>query len=249
MCNRSGNSTIKRLFFLQETDIHQKTKAMFDFLPSFFIHRVSEFFFLKQLVSKSFPSFCRIMINCEDLVIADGQVVRQLLKDFDVSPESMLPLNSFEEFENRLKLDKKLMKVYYSLKDLYEQCDQSGFKILPDKFGGFGLFNHTGRVLKPSLEPLRPFPVGPVKNVPAELQNEMSDLSVIRGELDADEQVLLGPIRFANHSCSPNTQFFLGYTSPFLPHNKCVFLKVITSVQPYEEITVSYGSNFSKMVG
>ena len=69
------------------------------------------FFFLKQLVSKPFPSFCRIMINCEDLVIADGQVVRQLLKDFDVSPESMLPLNSFEEFENRLKFDKKLMKV------------------------------------------------------------------------------------------------------------------------------------------
>ena len=103
------------------------------------------------------------MINCEDLVIADGQVARQLLKDFDVSPESMLPLNSFEEFENRLKFDKKLMKVYYSLKDLYEQCDQSGFKILPDNFGGFGLFNHTGRVLKPSLELLRPFPVGPVK--------------------------------------------------------------------------------------
>ena len=51
------------------------------------------------------------MINCEDLVIADGQVVRQLLKDFDVSPESMLPLNSFEEFENRLNFDKKLESV------------------------------------------------------------------------------------------------------------------------------------------
>ena len=84
---------------------------MFDFLPSFFfIHRVFEFFFLQQLVSKSFPSFCRIMINCEDLVIADGQVVSQLLKDFDVSLESMLPLNSFEEFESCLKFDKKLMK-------------------------------------------------------------------------------------------------------------------------------------------
>ena len=106
MCNRSGNSTIKRLFFLQEFDIHLKTKTMFDFLPSFFIHRVYEFFFLKQLVSKSFPSCCRIMINCEDLVIAVGQVLRQLLKDFDVSPESMLPLNSFEEFENRLSLTK-----------------------------------------------------------------------------------------------------------------------------------------------
>ena len=170
-------------------------------------------------------------------------MVRQLFKDFDVSPESMLPLNCFEEFENRLKFDKKLMKVYFSLKDFNEHCVESGFKILPDKFGGFVLFNHTGRVLKPSLSP---FPVGPVKSVPAELQNEMSNLSVMLGELDADEQVLLGPIRFANHSCSPNAHFFLGYTSPFLPHNKCVFLKIITSVHPYEEITVSYGSNYFK---
>ena len=74
ICNLSSNSTIKKLFFLRETDIRLKTvtKAMFDFLP-FFVHRVFEFFFLKQLVSKLFPSFCRIMINCEDLVIADGQ--------------------------------------------------------------------------------------------------------------------------------------------------------------------------------
>ena len=173
-------------------------------------------------------------------------MVRQLLKDCDVSPESMLPLNSFEEFAIRLKFGKKLMKVYYSLKDLYEQCVESGFKILPDKCGGFGLFKHTGRVLRPSIEPLRPFPVGPVKRDPADLQNEMSHLSVMRGELDADELVLLGTIRFPNHSCSPNTQFFLGYTSPFLPHNKCVFHKVITSIQSYEEITVSYGLNYFK---
>ena len=111
------------------------------------------------------------------------------------------------------------------------------------KFGGFGLFNHVGRVLKASIEPLRPIPV---KSVPAALQNEMSYLSVMRGELDADEIVLLGPIRFANHFCTPNTQFFLGYTSPFLSHSKRVFLKVITSIQPYEEITVSYGSKYFK---
>ena len=186
------------------------------------------------------------MISCEELVIADGQVVRQLLKDFNVSPESMLPLNSFDEFEKRLQYDKNLAKTYGNLKELYQQSVAAGFKILPDNFGGFGLFNHTGRVLKPSIEPLRPFPVGLVKNVPCELQDEMSDLSVMRGELDTDELVLLGPIRFANHSCSPNTQFFLGYTSPLLQHNKCVFLKVISSIQPFEEITVSYGSNYFK---
>ena len=68
----------------------------------------------------------------------------------------------------------------------------------------------------------------------------------MRGEREQDEVVLLGPIRFENHSCSPNTKFFLGYTSSFLPHNKCVFLQVIDSIGLGEEITVSYGSNYFK---
>ena len=50
--------------------------------------------FLKQLVFKSCRSFSSVMISCEELVIADGQVVCQLLKNFNVSPESMLPLKS-----------------------------------------------------------------------------------------------------------------------------------------------------------
>ena len=134
------------------------------------------------------------MISCEELRIADGQVVRQLLKHFNVSPDSMLPLNNFNEFGKRLQYDKNLAKTYGNLKELYQQSVAAGFKILPDNFVGFGLFNHTGRVLKPSIETLRPFPVGLVKNVPCELQNEMSDLSVMRGGLDADELVLLGSI-------------------------------------------------------
>ena len=123
------------------------------------------------------------MTSCEELVIADDQVVRQLPKDFNVSPESMLPLKSSDEFEKRLQYNKNLAKTYGNLKELYQQAVAAGFKILPDNFGGFGLFNQTGRVLKPSIEPIRPFPVGLVKNVPCELQNEMSDLSVMLGPI------------------------------------------------------------------
>ena len=187
-----------------------------------------------------------MMITCEELVIVDGQVVRQILSKFDVVPQTMLPLISFEEYEKRLKADRRLFKAYSSLKELYEASIERGFKILPDSFGGFGLFNHTEKTLKPSLEPLRPFPVGPIESVPQELQNEMSDLSVMRGELERDELVLLGPIRFANHSCSSNTKFFMGYTSSFLPHNRCIFLQVIKSIEVGEEITLSYGNNYFK---
>ena len=60
------------------------------------------------------------MISCEELVIAAGQVFRELLKDFNVSPESMLPLNSFAEFEKRLQYDKNLAKTYGNLKEFYQ---------------------------------------------------------------------------------------------------------------------------------
>ena len=66
------------------------------------------------------------------------------------------------------------------------------------------------------------------------------------GDLERDELVLLGPIRFANHSCSPNTKFFMGYTSSFLRHNRCIFLQVIKSIEVAGEITVRYGNNYFK---
>ena len=38
----------------------------------------------------------------------------------------------------------------------------------------------------------------------------------------------------------------MGYTSSFLPHNRCIFLQVIKSIEVGEEITVSYGNNYFK---
>ena len=76
------------------------------------------------------------MITCEVLVIADEGVLCQVLSSFIVCPQMMLPLNSFEEFDNRMKLDKQLSKAYFSLNELYELCFASGYKILPNNYGG-----------------------------------------------------------------------------------------------------------------
>ena len=100
------------------------------------------------------------MITSEDLVIGDGQVVRQVLSSFNVCPQMMLPLNSFERFESRMKFvkfDKQLSKACFSFKELYELCIASVFKILPKNYGSYGLFSNTGKDLKPSLQPLRLF--------------------------------------------------------------------------------------------
>ena len=91
------------------------------------------------------------MITCEEFVIVDGQVVRQISFKIHVVPQTMLPLSSFEDYEKRLKLDKRLFKAYSSFRELYEASIELGFKTLPDSFGGFGLVNHTGKTLKHSL--------------------------------------------------------------------------------------------------
>ena len=102
----------------------------------------------------------------------------------------MQPLNSIEPFDKRMQFDKQLSKAYVSLKQTYEHCIASGFKILPDNNGGYRLFNNTWKVLKYVLKRPRAFPVGPIDAVPLELQNEGSGLSVMCDESQQDELVL-----------------------------------------------------------
>ena len=88
-----------------------------------------------QFMFKSSATFSSVMINCEDLVRAGGQVVCRLINVFEILANSMLSFNSFEDLEKRLNFYKSLTKIYSSLKAFYEQYVVYGFKILPDIFG------------------------------------------------------------------------------------------------------------------
>ena len=53
-----------------------------------------------------------------------------------------------------IKLQKSArIKTSAKLSMVYTIADPKKFKFEPDKFGGFGIFNKTGRVRKPGLEP------------------------------------------------------------------------------------------------
>ena len=91
---------------------------------------------------------------------------------------------------------------------LYRDARKNELELNVDKYGGFGLFNKTGKRIKPRLQPLDD-PVGVQKEIPAELQGQISDFSVIVGSsVQKKEHVLLGSLR----SCSPNTVYFTGCT-------------------------------------
>ncbi len=62
------------------------------------------------------------------------------------------------------------------------------------------------------------------------------DFSVIRSARKGCSQLLLGPARFVNHDCNPNTEFYrMGSTMVF---------KVIRPIHRNEEITTFYGENY-----
>lgn len=62
------------------------------------------------------------------------------------------------------------------------------------------------------------------------------DFSVIRSARKGCSQLLLGPARFVNHDCNPNTEFYrMGSTMVF---------KVIRPIGRNEEVTTFYGENY-----
>ena len=51
---------------------------------------------------------------------------------------------------------------------------------------------------------------------------------------------MVGPVRFANHSCNPNAE----YVASYYRNRKCVKLKALKNIAPGDEITVFYGNDF-----
>ena len=180
------------------------------------------------------------MISVKDLILCDAFAAKKFLNNLG-EPQAMVDLSCENVFSERLSKDKVLNKVSRIFFSIYEQTHQKGFHILPDRFGGFGIFNKSNKVIKPSFTPLE-FPLGIVEKLPSALRAEVTELSITRSSRDSAEKVLLGSCRFSNHSCSPNVKYFQGFSCD-LPY-PCVRLQVLKSIEPNEELTVFYGDSF-----
>ena len=181
-------------------------------------------------------------VICKSLVEADAQVASEELCAFERKPERMMHLEAGEVEE--LQAEPHFKKARQDMACLYRDARKKNLKLKEDKYGGFGLFNQTGRKIKPRLQPLDD-PVGVQKEIPSELLGQISDLSVIVGSsVQKKEHVLLGPLRYVNHSCSPNTVYFTGCTHYRVTKHSIVRLQVVQCIEQGEEITVDYGQPF-----
>ena len=154
----------------------------------------------------------------------------------------MLPEDTSSSIVAKVSSNQNLSKTLEGFSMVYRTADSKGFKIEPDKFGGFGLSNKTGRVLKPKLEPIHEN-AGIIEDIPTDLREKLTPLSIMKSSSTSRKVVLLGVARFVKHSCMPNTRYFQGYSCDYLRYRN-IRLQVIRSIHPDEKITVDYGDSF-----
>ena len=188
------------------------------------------------------------MPNCEDLVTIVAFDISNLLRVFENQrqPMKMLEISDFTSFLSRIQSGPALKRTLEGLSKVYREADSSGYKTEPDRFGGFGVYNRTGKLLKTKLEPLRDV-VGILEDIPPELKLRLKPLSLMKSSSYNKDVVLMCVVRFVNHSCLANTPFFQRYSCQYLK-NQTLRLQVNRTIYSDEEITADYGDSFLSSV-
>ena len=170
------------------------------------------------------------MSECENLAQIEGQLSEKLLKDFPNSPKLLTVLWSKDDFELKLRNDRKLKKLFMDMSESYKAAMDFGLSIEPDKYEGFCLVNRSMSAIKPGEIQVA---VGLLANLPKE--NSYKDWSVMEGG-----KLLVGVARWANHSCKANCDYYMkgGYRG-----RQCVRLRALMQIEHNEELTTFYNED------
>ena len=170
------------------------------------------------------------MSECENLAQIEGQLSEKLLKDFPNSPKLLTVLWSKDDFELKLRNDRKLKKLFMDMSESYKAAMDFGLSIEPDKYGGFCLVNRSMSAIKPGEIEVA---VGLLANLPKE--NSYKDWSIMEGG-----KLLVGVARWANHSCKANCDY---YMKGDYRGRQCVRLRALKQIEPNEELTTFYNED------
>ena len=113
-------------------------------------------------------------VDWKSLLQIDRQVARHVIERFNREPETMIELESREVFAGKVSFDRKLQKQMQVVDDVYRQTEAMDFRIEPDSYGGFGLFNRSQRNIKRGV---LKFPIGFLRDIPIDQQNWVNPIS------------------------------------------------------------------------
>ena len=158
-------------------------------------------------------------------------VKRHVETEFRKAEEIVRPLSE-RIFEQRIKNDSNWKLTYKAVCNAYISLFPD-FAIEHDTYGGYKLMYRGTESLKANTV-LRGKPIGFVKPVP----DGVADWSVMRSERTGEQLLLLGPIRFVNSDCTPNSEY------DFSSSDGVVQLRTKKRISSGNEILVKYGSDF-----
>ena len=180
----------------------------------------------------------------KSLILAqcDAHVAAELVQNASVQVESMVAKLSINEYE-KLVFANSLYKLFDELLRLsYNEAKQAKFYFKIEEFGGYGLFYGGEETLKVSKTGV------PIPKVWAVLEKinsadkaSIKPISVFQStKACSRSRIMVGTVRFANHSCDPNCWYQLSESKG----RHFVNLIVIRDILPEEEVTVFYGDSF-----
>ena len=177
------------------------------------------------------------------LAQCDNWISNILLKKKGLQIMSMVEDVDYDYISNWIVTDNRYKKCDETLKRFYNEALGAGYIFEHDAFGGYGLFYNCDVPIVVSMR-RDVF----LHNLCALLQpvsgSDMplfEPISIFSGtEAFRQNRIMVGPVRFANHSYCPNAEYVAFSFKTF----KSVKLKLLKKLSNGEEITVFYGSSF-----
>ena len=180
--------------------------------------------------NKNFFNF-QIMDQCEKLAQVEGFLAEQFVKRSDYPIHALTNLLSADSYKKLLISDKSFKKLHLDMEEIYKSSFSFGLRIEPDNYGGYGLFNRSGKVIK--CGEIK-FAVGLIAKKPK--NREIDDWSLMEGD-----KLLVGVARWANHSCVANCDY---YMSNGFRGRVCVRLRALREIMDGEQLVTFYNSDF-----
>ena len=184
------------------------------------------------------------MLKCFSLAQADAHVTKEIIEVNNHPVEPLVQILSANEYREALGRNFALFEFDGLLRDAYQTALANNFSFKQDWFGGYGLFyvgEKTFQTRKSRPLQILPSIVGFIEKISSESLASFKDISIFR-KTDACkfDRVMLGPTRFANHSCKPNCRFVLREVNS----RRCIQLEILCPIEKNDDITVSYGNDF-----
>ena len=172
-------------------------------------------------------------VDWKTLAHCDGQAVKLAVEYGGLKAERVLILQSRRIFDKTCQENEVWRNCYELCCKAYRDLEGS-FKIVHDRYGGYKLI-YCGKDKVTAGTLFKKTPIGFITPVPEDFS---CSLSVMEKSSNGKLNLMLGPLRFINSDCEPNSKY------DFSSDQQLVRIETLKKILPGDEILVKYSCHF-----